>query len=129
MQIEHRGNPNDASKQSINIRILNNKKGREIIAELLRDADVLAENFRPGTLKPFGFDYESVKRINPSIIYVSISGYGQTGPLKNRAAFAPTVAAETGVAHARFKHTGISTNDFENMISWSRGSKAWVTVS
>ena len=96
---------------------LNNKKGREIIAELLRDADVLAENFRPGTLKPFGFDYESVKRINSSIIYVSISGYGQTGPLKNRAAFAPTVAAETGVAHARFKHTGISTNDFENMIS------------
>ena len=96
---------------------LNKEKGRSIVRRLLNDADVIAENFRPGTLRPFGFDYETVRKINPRIVYISISGYGQTGPLKSRAAFAPTVAAETGVARARFKHTSISENDFENMIS------------
>ncbi len=96
---------------------LNSEKGRKVITHLVKDADVLAENFRPGTLRPFGFDYESVKKINPRIVYVSISGYGQTGPLKNRAAFAPTVAAETGVADARFRHTGIDNTDIKNMGS------------
>ncbi len=96
---------------------LNSSKGQQIIARLVEDADVVAENFRPGTLRPFGFDYDSVKKINPGIIYVSISGYGQTGPLKNRAAFAPTVAAEAGIADARFRHVGIDKEDIKKMGS------------
>ena len=90
---------------------LNKDRGREVVRKLLREADVLVENFRPGTLKPFGLDYKTVKKINPSLVYVSISGYGQKGPLSHRAAFAPTIAAEVGLAHARFKHMGISLND------------------
>lgn len=55
-------------------------EGQEIIRELARDADVLIENFKVGDLKRFGLDYESLKAINPRLIYCSVTGYGQTGP-------------------------------------------------
>ena len=66
---------------------LNTSAGREIIKKLCKDVDIVAENFRPGTLKPFGLDYLSVRKINKKIIYVSVSGYGQTGPLRGKPAF------------------------------------------
>ncbi len=96
---------------------LNKEKGREIITKLCKKVDIIAENFRPGTLKAFGFDYSSVKKINKKIIYVSVSGYGQSGPLRGRPAFAPTVHAECGTANANFKHLGIKSGDYENMQS------------
>ena len=96
---------------------LNKEKGREIITKLCKKVDIIAENFRPGTLKAFGFDYSSVKKINKKIIYVSVSGYGQSGPLRGRPAFAPTVHAECGTANANFKHLGIKPGDYENMQS------------
>ncbi|MHA1682123.1 MAG: CaiB/BaiF CoA transferase family protein [Promethearchaeota archaeon] len=54
--------------------------GREIFLKLVKDADVVVESFRPGTLKHFGIDLESLKEVNPRIILCSVSGYGQTGP-------------------------------------------------
>ncbi len=56
-------------------------EGQEIIRALVKDADVLIENFKVGDLKRFGLDYESLKAINPRLIYCSVTGFGQTGPM------------------------------------------------
>ncbi|TDR31845.1 CaiB/BaiF CoA transferase family protein [Hydromonas duriensis] len=57
---------------------------RETLLQLINDADVLIENYKVGGLRKYGLDYESIKHINPSIIYCSITGFGQTGPYKDR---------------------------------------------
>ncbi len=72
-------------KKSITID-LQTPRGKEVFLELVKKADVVVENFVPGTMKRLGLDYEVVKKQNPRIIYASISGFGQTGPLaRNRA--------------------------------------------
>ena len=96
---------------------LNKDEGREIVRKLCVEADIIAENFRPGTLGAFDLDYDSIKLLNKKAVYVSISGYGQHGPLRGRAAFAPTVHAECGTAHTKFKHIGTALDDFSNMQS------------
>jgi crotonobetainyl-CoA:carnitine CoA-transferase CaiB-like acyl-CoA transferase len=63
---------------------LKSEAGKEIFFKLVQKADVLLEGFRPGATQRLGVDYESVKKINPQIIYCSITGYGQTGPYKDR---------------------------------------------
>jgi CoA:oxalate CoA-transferase len=55
-----------------------------MVRDLAREADVLIENFRPGVMQRIGLDYESVRTINPAIVYGSVSGYGDSGPFKNR---------------------------------------------
>lgn len=60
------------------------EEGRAQLLELIREADVLVENYRPGTLKRLGLDYDSLKDLNPGLVYASISGYGQTGPKSHR---------------------------------------------
>ena len=57
------------------------------------------ENYLPGTLKKYGLDYESIHKVNPSLIYTSITGYGQTGPYSNRAGYDVMVEAEFGLMH------------------------------
>lgn len=64
---------------------LKSDAGREIFFRLLKEADVVMEGFRPGVVKKLGIDYETVKTLNPGIIYCSITGYGQTGTMKDRA--------------------------------------------
>ncbi len=58
--------------------------GREVILELARKADILVENYKVGGLKKYGLDYESLRQINPRLIYCSITGFGQTGPYATR---------------------------------------------
>lgn len=65
---------------------LKDERGREIFYRLARDADVVIENFRPGVAQRLGIDYETLSRINPRIICASISGYGQSGPYRDRPA-------------------------------------------
>ena len=64
---------------------LKTKKGREIFLKLVEDADVLLEGFRPGVTKRLRVDYETIKEMNPRIIYCSITGYGQNGPYRDMA--------------------------------------------
>ncbi|MGM0788187.1 MAG: CaiB/BaiF CoA transferase family protein, partial [Thermodesulfobacteriota bacterium] len=59
---------------------LKSEEGRKIFFRLARSADVILEGFRPGVTKRLGVDYESVKSVNPKIVYCSITGYGQSGP-------------------------------------------------
>lgn len=57
-------------------------EGREILLDLLKDADVVCENFKYGSMERMGLSYEKIKEVNPEIIYASLNGYGQTGPMK-----------------------------------------------
>jgi crotonobetainyl-CoA:carnitine CoA-transferase CaiB-like acyl-CoA transferase len=72
-------------------------EGRAIIHRLLTSADVMVENFRPGVLGRHGLDYASVHAKYPRLIYLSISAYGQTGPLSDRPGYDPVLQAESGM--------------------------------
>jgi len=95
----------NAGKRNVSID-LNLPEAREIALRLCDGADVLVENFRPGTLAAFGLDYATLAQRNPRLVYVSISGYGQEGPWKRRMAYAPTVQAEAGFTHHSLRHFG-----------------------
>src|SRR3954471_443512 len=71
--------------------------GQAIVHKLLEKADVMIENFRPGVLKKYGLDWASVKDKYPKLIYLSISAYGQTGPLSDRPGYDPVLQAESGM--------------------------------
>ncbi len=74
------------NKRSITLN-LRNDKGRDVFMEMAKTADVIVENFTPGVTSRLGIDYDSVKPINPGIIYCSISGFGQTGPYREKPAY------------------------------------------
>lgn len=69
----------------------------EIFWELVKKSDIIVENFRPGTMEKLGMGYEDIKKINPRIIYAGISGFGHTGPYKNRAAYDMLAQAMGGI--------------------------------
>ena len=76
---------------------LKSDEGRALLLELIKQTDVLVENFRPGVTARLGIDYETVKAINPRLIYVSISGFGQDSPLAHRAAYDHVIQAIGGI--------------------------------
>jgi crotonobetainyl-CoA:carnitine CoA-transferase CaiB-like acyl-CoA transferase len=84
------------NKRSVALNI-KTEAGAEALRRLVGTADVLVENFRPGTLDRFGFGYEQLAAANPRLIYASISGYGQTGPRRELAGYDPVLQAETGL--------------------------------
>jgi crotonobetainyl-CoA:carnitine CoA-transferase CaiB-like acyl-CoA transferase len=88
--------PTNLGKRSIAID-LKSTAGKEVLWRLIEKADVLLEGFRPGVLDRLGFGYEEVSRREPRILYLSISGFGQTGPLSGRPAMDPVLQAFTGL--------------------------------
>lgn len=76
---------------------LKTPEGKEILWRLIRGADVFIEGFRPGTIQRYGFGYDAVSAKEPGIIYYSISGFGQSGPLAARPAMDPVLQAFTGI--------------------------------
>jgi len=75
---------------------LRRPEGRELFLRLARSADVVVENFRPGTMDGWGLGYEHVRAVRPDVVYVSISGYGQFGPDRERAGYDPMAQAASG---------------------------------
>lgn len=73
--------------------------GQDIVRRLVADADMLIENFRPGTLEKWGLGYEDLKAINPGLIMICISGYGQTGPYAGRPGYASVGEAMGGLRY------------------------------
>jgi formyl-CoA transferase len=73
------------------------EQGRAALGQLVQKSDVLVENFRPGTLARFSLDFESATALNPALIYCSISGFGQTGPLRDRAGYDFMIQAMGGL--------------------------------
>jgi len=73
------------------------KDGQEKIRALAKNADILVENYKVGGLKKYGLDYDSLKKINPSLIYCSITGFGQTGPYAHKAGYDFLIQAMSGM--------------------------------
>ena len=72
-------------------------QGREVLHRLLRDADVLVHNFRPGVPERLGIDYETLSTLNPRIICCAVTGYGETGPLRDKAGYDQVLQSMTGI--------------------------------
>jgi crotonobetainyl-CoA:carnitine CoA-transferase CaiB-like acyl-CoA transferase len=84
------------NKESVEVD-LNKPEGVEAVKKLIAKADVVVENFKVGTMKKLELDYEAVAKINPRIIYGSLSGFGQNGPLKDLAAYDNVIEAVVGL--------------------------------
>jgi len=78
-----------------------NEEDLEVLKKLVSTADVLIENYRPGIVKKLGIDYESLSKINPDLIYCSISGYGQSGPYKEKKVYDPLIQGTVGIPLAQ----------------------------
>jgi len=77
---------------------LRDERGRAILRRLVARADVFAQNFRPGAAERVGMGYEDLRRVNPELIYVSISGFGESGPYTAKRVYDPVIQALSGMA-------------------------------
>lgn len=78
---------------------LRTKEGQDLVLSLVALADVVVENFRPGTMEKWGLGYDSLKRVKPDVIMIRVSGYGQTGPYASRPGYASVGEAMGGVRY------------------------------
>ncbi len=86
----------NAGKQSVTLN-LKDPRGKAILRDMVRTADVLVENFRPGVMTRLDLGYESLKEINPALVYCAISGFGNDGELSNRPAYDQIIQGFSGV--------------------------------
>ena len=86
----------NAGKRSIALDLKSNG-GHEVALRLIAESDVVLENFRPGVMDKLGLGYEACKALRPQLVYCSVSGYGQNGPLRNRPAIDNTIQAASGL--------------------------------
>jgi len=86
------------NKKSITVN-LKDKRGQQIVRDLVRGADIVIENFRPGTLEKWGLGWDDLARVKPSLIMVRVSGYGQSGPYKERPGFAAIAESVGGLRY------------------------------
>src|SRR3954471_10939472 len=108
---------------------LKSEAGKQVLWRLLKGADVFLEGFRPGVIKRLGFDYEAVSAREPRILYLSISGFGQTGPLAERPAMDPVLQAYTGLMNENRGADGIPHRIPIIAIDMSTGLFAFTAVA
>ncbi|KAF2847581.1 caib/baif family protein-like protein, partial [Plenodomus tracheiphilus IPT5] len=84
----------------------NKPAGISLLHSLVQQCDVLVENYLPGSLSKYSLDYATLSALNPSLIYASVTGYGQTGPYSNRAGYDVMVEAEMGLMHITGERNG-----------------------
>jgi crotonobetainyl-CoA:carnitine CoA-transferase CaiB-like acyl-CoA transferase len=101
---------------------LKTEGARELALKLVEQADVVVENFRPGVMARFGLGWEDLHAINPKLVMLSISGFGQDGPERERAAYAPVLHAETGLVARQAEISGGPTTDFQMSLADSYSS-------
>jgi len=95
----------NAGKRSLALD-LKNAEAIRLVHRLVAETDILVENFRPGVMDRLGLGYEALRELNPRLIYCSISGYGQSGPDAERAAYAMIVHAESGFDRSLMRYAG-----------------------
>ena len=95
---------------------LKNENGKYIFKELAAKADVLVETFRPGTMATLGLDYESLRKVNPRLIYLSQTAYGQTGPYSRDIGYDGGVQATSGM-HTLREHPEVAPPIFADIVS------------
>ncbi len=91
-------NQQNAGKRNISLD-LRAPGAADLVKELVARADIVIENYRPGVMQRLGIDYPILREVNPGLIMLSISGYGQEGPESNKPSYAPVVHAEVGLMH------------------------------
>ncbi|MCI2106082.1 MAG: CoA transferase [Intestinimonas sp.] len=107
---------------------LKSEKGKEMMAELIKEADILLQNFRPGVFDRMGFTWERIQELNPRLIYVCSSGYGQTGPKAKKPGFDRIGLAEGGFLEVTGEpdrapiKPGISVADFYTALFAALGA-------
>ena len=113
----------NANKRSVTAD-LKSEKGRALVRKLIAKSDVFIENFGPGTIERLGFDYESVKKINPAIIYAQIKGFASDGPFREGAVFRHGGAGGGRVDVADGRSAG-AADDGGGASRRYRGGAAW----
>jgi crotonobetainyl-CoA:carnitine CoA-transferase CaiB-like acyl-CoA transferase len=88
------------NKRSIALN-LKNAQGKAIFLDLIKTADVVVENYRPGAMERMGLTYETLRPLNPGLIYVAMSGFGQAGPYAKRRVYDPVIQAVSGIADSQ----------------------------
>lgn len=83
------------NKRSVTVNI-SKPEGKQVLYDLVRSGDAFVQNYRPGVAERMGIGYEQLKKINPDVVYVSISGFGDSGPYSNKRVYDPVVQAITG---------------------------------
>ncbi|MBQ1082960.1 MULTISPECIES: CaiB/BaiF CoA-transferase family protein [unclassified Nocardiopsis] len=89
----------NAGKRSLTLN-LKSDAGRQVMRTLVSDSDVLLENFRPGVMERLGFDWETLRELNPGLVYCSVSGFGSDGPLSDRPAYDQIIQGLSGMMDA-----------------------------
>ena len=84
------------SKRSLTLN-LKSSEGVEVLKRLVKTADVVVQNFRPGVVERFGIGYEDLSAVNPRLVYLSMSGFGERGPDANQRVYDPLIQALTGL--------------------------------
>ena len=108
---------------------LKRPEGRAAVERIVRRADVLVENFKPGVIGRLGFDYETVRGWRPSIVYCSISGYGQEGPRRSMAAFDGAIQAASGMMAANGHEETGPTRTVSPIIDVTTGMMAAFAIA
>lgn len=109
------------NKQSLCLEVTS-PKGKEVFLKLVKNADIVTDNFRPGTMQRFGFDHESLVKINPRIITLSGTAYGYTGPWRRAGSRARTVDAACGLSYLTGYEGGPSMRASNNYMDHSVGN-------
>ena len=110
----------NAGKRSISVN-MKTSEGQKLVLELLKDADVLIHNYRPGVPQRLGIDYEQVRAINPNIVYLQCNGYGPDGPSAQRPSTHPIPgAALGGVMYQMGEDLPTEQLSFEDLCKWTR---------
>jgi crotonobetainyl-CoA:carnitine CoA-transferase CaiB-like acyl-CoA transferase len=126
------------NKKSITVNLAS-KEGQDIVRRLVAQSDVLVENYKTGDLAGYGLDYESLKSVNSRLVYCSMTGFGQTGPYKERPGYDSLFQAMSGIMNmtghpdgepgAGPMKTGVIVGDFAGAFhaafgSWRRSTTA-----
>jgi crotonobetainyl-CoA:carnitine CoA-transferase CaiB-like acyl-CoA transferase len=120
--------PTNLGKRSVALD-LKSERGKDVLWRLIEGADVLLEGFRPGVLARLGFGYDAVAAREPRILYLSVSGFGQTGPLAGRPAMDPVLQAFTGLMVDNKGEDGLPHRVPFPMIDMSTGLYAFQALS
>ncbi|XP_054671762.1 succinate--hydroxymethylglutarate CoA-transferase isoform X3 [Grus americana] len=115
------------NKKSIAIN-MKDSKGVKLIRELAAVSDVFVENYLPGKLAEMGLGYEDIKKIAPHIVYCSITGYGQTGPMVQRGGYDSIAAAVSGLMHITGHEVACLTHVAANYLNCKIEAKRWGTA-
>jgi len=83
---------------------LNSPAGREVVYDMVRRADVVVENLRPGATKRYGIDYDTLARLNPRLIYATVTAFGSSGPDHDQPGFDPLLQSRSGIMRAQGGH-------------------------